>query len=457
MNQRENRYLTVTAINRYLKDQFDRNEHLRTVFLKGEISNFKGHSTGHLYFSLKDENSKINAIMFARNAAKLNFKPVDGSKVLAVGRIGIYEATGSYQIYIDEMQEDGIGNLYIAFEQLKEKLSKEGLFDPTHKKKIPKYPSRIGIVTAPTGAAIRDILSTIKRRYPLCETILFPSLVQGEYAAPDIVRNIKRASSYSLDVLIVGRGGGSIEDLWAFNEEIVARAIYESEIPIISAVGHEIDFTIADFVADHRAPTPTGAAEMAVPNMLDLLKYLGQLKIRLEEAMTKKVRYQKLLLDSLKNSFVIKTPMILFDNKRQALDTLHSQLLEEMEEYLFKKRNQIEQYQKHYLLKNPMSLYEPKKTSLDRDRESLQKIMATILEKKKILLGHRIEKLQLVNPLDILKRGYSVTYYQEKALKSIKEVTKGSKIVVRLQDGLMTTKVEEIEEMEYGKRERTKV
>ena len=287
MNQTPTKYLTVTAINRYLKDQFDRNEHLRMVFLKGEISNFKGHTSGHFYFSLKDENSKINAIMFSRNASKLTFQPADGMKVLVTGRISVY-----YQIYVEEMVEDGIGNLYVAFEKLKQDLAKEGLFQAEHKKPIPKYPTKIGIVTAPTGAAIRDILSTIKRRYPLCETILFPSLVQGEYAAPDIVRNIKRAASYDIDVLIVGRGGGSIEDLWAFNEEIVARAIYDSEIPIISAVGHEVDFTIADFVADRRAPTPTGAAEMAVPNVVDLEKYLHQLEIRLEEAIIKKVKYQ---------------------------------------------------------------------------------------------------------------------------------------------------------------------
>lgn len=269
-----NKYLTVSVINRYLKDQFDRNEHLRVVFLKGEISNFKGHTTGHLYFSLKDENSRISAIMFSSYAKKLTFVPADGKKVLVTGRIGVYEATGSYQIYVDDMQEDGVGNLYLAYEKLKSDLEKEGLFDVKYKQPIPKYPQRIGIVTAPTGAAIRDILSTIKRRYPICETLLFPALVQGEYGADDIVKKINMAQDYDLDVLIVGRGGGSIEDLWNFNEEKVARAIFSSRIPIISAVGHEIDYTIADFVADMRAPTPTGAAELAVPNLADLKNIL---------------------------------------------------------------------------------------------------------------------------------------------------------------------------------------
>ena len=265
------KYLTISAITRYLKNKFDTDVNLRTVYLKGEISNIKYHTTGHLYFSLKDETSKINAIMFSSNAKKLVFNPVDGSKVLVVGRISVYEATGGYQIYVDEMIEDGVGNLYLAFEKLKKDLAKEGLFDEKYKKKIPRIPEVIGVVTAPTGAAIKDIISTIKRRFPICKVIVFPSLVQGENAKEDIVRNIELANTYPLDVLIVGRGGGSIEDLWPFNEEIVARAIFNSNIPIISAVGHEIDFTIADYVADLRAPTPTGAAEMAVPNITDLI------------------------------------------------------------------------------------------------------------------------------------------------------------------------------------------
>ena len=282
------KYLSVSALTGYLKYKFDSDEHLKCVFLKGEISNFKKHTSGHLYFSVKDEKSKINAIMFSVNAKSVNFTPADGSKVLLVGRVSVYESTGNYQIYVDEMLEDGIGNLYVAFEKLKNDLQKEGLFEETHKKQLPKFPKRVGVVTAPTGAAIRDIISTIKRRYPICEIIVFPSLVQGDGAATDIVRNIKEAENYNLDVLIVGRGGGSIEDLWPFNEEIVARAIFDCTIPTISAVGHEIDFTISDFVADHRAPTPTGAAEIAVPNIVDVEKYLNQLEIRLKENLNKR-------------------------------------------------------------------------------------------------------------------------------------------------------------------------
>ena len=276
-------YITVTQLTKYIKYRIDNDTNLQEVYLKGEISNFKAHTRGHFYFTIKDENSRINAVMFASSARNVKFMPEDGMKVLVTGRISVYEATGGYQIYVSEMQEDGVGNLYVAFEQLKKKLMQEGLFATEHKKRIPRIPKRVGVVTAPTGAAIRDIISTIQRRFPLTEIYLFPCLVQGEQAKEDIVRQIKRAENYDLDVLIIGRGGGSIEDLWAFNEEMVARAIYDCPIPTISAVGHEIDFTIADFVSDLRAPTPTGAAEIAVPNKSDVINYLKQLTIRLKK------------------------------------------------------------------------------------------------------------------------------------------------------------------------------
>lgn len=416
------KYLSVTALTKYLKYKFDVDEHLKTVYLKGEISNFKSHTTGHLYFSIKDENSKINAIMFSANAKKIVFTPIDGMKVLARGRITIYEATGNYQIYIDEMLEDGVGNLYIAFEQLKEKLSKEGLFDSRFKKKIPKIPSRVGVVTAQTGAAIKDILSTIKRRYPICEVILFPSLVQGEAAASDIVKNIKMAENYDLDVLIVGRGGGSIEDLWPFNEEIVARAIFESSIPIISAVGHEIDYTIADFVADLRAPTPTGAAELAVPNLVDLKKHIGQLKIRLNENVLKVINYQKLYLDSLKNSFVIKNPLIMYDNKKQKLDSIIEKLNNILRIKMDKNIDKLNFLKNSYILKNSDLLYKPK-------RDDLNNI---------------IEKLELINPLKVLKRGYSVVYKDDFIINSVDNLNKSDKLKIKLSDGNVITKIEEL-------------
>ena len=419
----DDKYLSVSALTRYLKAQFDSDPNLRHVFLKGEISNFKAHTTGHLYFSVKDEGSKINAIMFRSNASKLNFTPADGSKVLMAGRISVYEPTGSYQIYVDEMVEDGVGNLYVAFEKLKKKLQAEGLFDQSHKKLIPKIPRRVGIITASTGAAIRDIITTIKRRFPICETILFPTLVQGDNAKDDIVRNIEIAKDYDLDVLIVGRGGGSIEDLWPFNEEIVARAIYNCDIPVISAVGHEIDFTIADFVADLRAPTPTAAAELAVPNMSDLKSHISQLGIRLNEAIYKKINYQKLYLDSIKNSYVIKSPMIMFENKKQSLDLLKEKINELVLRNIQNKKDKLDSLRNSYILTNPQNIYKD----------------------KKVELKNIIDKLNLLNPLNVLGRGYSISYVGGKVLKSISLVKENSEVDVKLSDGTLKTVVQKIE------------
>ena len=419
-----NKYLSVSAVTRYLKAKFDNDENLKIVFLKGEISNIKYHSTGHIYFSIKDETSKINAIMFSSNAKKILFKPQDGSKVLVTGRISIYEATGGYQIYVDEMLEDGIGNLYIAFEKLKQDLSKEGLFDQKHKKSIPKIPNKIGVVTAPTGAAIKDILSTIKRRFPICEVILFPSLVQGELAAQDIVKNINLAQNYDLDVLIVGRGGGSIEDLWPFNEEIVARAIFNCNIPVISAVGHEIDFTIADYVADMRAPTPTGAAEMAVPNITDLISNIDNLKIRLNEAIQKNINYKKLYLDSIKNSYTIKNPLIMYENKKQKLDII----LDSLNRILLNKCDKIklkfELLKNNYILNNPNIMYKD----------------------KIIKLENLIEKLELINPLGVLKRGYSLVYKNDKLVSSINKINKDDTLLIKTYDLNINARVLDVKE-----------
>ena len=416
------KYLTVSAITRYLKFKFEQDPNLINVYIKGEISNFKAHTTGHYYFSIKDDNSKINAIMFRTNASKLNFIPKEGMKVLVSGSIRIYEQAGSYQIYVNDMIEDGVGNLYIAFEKLKKKLSAEGLFDPKYKKEIPALPNKIGIVTASTGAAIRDILSTIQRRYPLVSTYLFPCLVQGDNAPKDIVEKIKQADNYGCDVLIVGRGGGSFEDLNCFNDEEVARTIFNAKTPIISAVGHEIDFTIADYVADFRAPTPTGAAEIAVPNIIDLKHNIKQLNIRLNEAILKKVNYLRLYMDSIKNSFVIKNPNIMFENKKQTLDLLNEKLnriiLDKIDVY----KTRLDKYKSNYILNNPDNLY----------------------KNKKIDLKNIIDKLKLLNPLNTLERGYSLTYIDNKVISTIKDINKNDTIKVRLKDGYVISKVEEV-------------
>ncbi len=420
----KDKYLTVGALTRYIKYKIDSDEHLKTVFLKGEISNFKLHSAGHMYFSIKDETSKINAIMFSRDAKNITFEPQEGTKVLVMGRISVYEPTGNYQIYVSEMLEDGVGNLYVAFEKLKEKLSKEGLFDEKYKKPIPKIPKKIGIITAPTGAAIKDILSTIKRRFPICETILFPSLVQGEYAKEDIVKNLKIANTYDLDVIILGRGGGSIEDLWPFNEEIVAREIFASRIPIISAVGHEVDFTIADFVADLRAPTPTGAAEMAVPNMIDIENHIKQLSIRLNENISKKINIHKLLLEKCRDSFILKNPMIMIDNKKLKLEESKENANRILKQLLDNNKIKLDKIKSNYILNNPNTLY----------KDSI------------IKLNNLIEKLELINPLGVLKRGYSLTKQENIVISSIKNIDKTKPLIVKMQDGEIETTIKNIKE-----------
>ena len=418
----EKRYITVSTLNRYLKNKFDTDPNIQRVSLKGEISNFKGHTRGHLYFTLKDEEGRINAVMFSFNASKLTFVPEDGMKVLVTGRVSVYPPTGSYQIYVEEMESDGLGNLYLMYEALKKELSEKGLFDAGHKKTIPKYPHRIGIVTAPTGAAIKDILSTIKRRYPICETIIFPCLVQGELAKDDIVKAINEAEKYDLDVLIVGRGGGSIEDLWAFNEKIVAYAIYNCTIPVISAVGHEIDFTIADFVADLRAPTPTGAAEMAVPNMADLFTFLEQIKIRCTSTISNKININKKHLLDLKDNYVLKNPLAVYEIKEQKLSNLIDTLNSVITNKLANAKLRYNHIKENYILNNPEEL----------------------LKKKKHDYTLILNKLEILNPISILSKGYSVVSINDKTINSTDNISKGDVLNIKLYKGSLKAKVESV-------------
>lgn len=406
-------YLTVSQLTKYIKYKLDNDVNLREVYLKGEISNFKAHTRGHFYFTIKDEGSRINAVMFASSASKVKFTPEDGMKILVTGRISVYEATGGYQIYVNEMMEDGVGNLYVAFEQLKKKLASEGLFDEARKKRIPKIPERVGVITASTGAAIRDIISTINRRFPLTEVILLPSLVQGEGAKEDIVRQIKKAEDYNLDVLIVGRGGGSIEDLWAFNEEIVARAIFECPIPIISAVGHEIDFTIADFVADLRAPTPTGAAEIAVPNKTDVINYINQLNLRSRKAVGTILELKKKRLDNIKEHYILNNPLDLYSAKIQKLDYLTESLVKNYKVIIDKEKIKLNNIKTRPLFSNPLVI-------LDKTKQ-----------KYTLLLG----KLDALSPLKTLERGYGIIKLNEKAVTSIKDLKKDDLINIELKDG----------------------
>jgi exodeoxyribonuclease VII large subunit len=399
--QEEFKYYSVTQYNTSIKRFLDSVDACQDVHVKGEISNYKGATNGHLYFTLKDEESRIGAVMF-NAASKLDFEPKDGDSVLIDGRISVYVQTGQYQVYVNKMRLDGQGDLLKRLEELKKKLQAEGLFDESHKREIPKYPSRIGVITAPNKAAKSDIISTIKRRFPICEVILFPAIVQGDNAKDSIVKMIEEANDpkYEIDTLIVGRGGGSIEDLWAFNEEVVARAIYNSRIPIISAVGHETDFTIADFVADKRAPTPTGAAEMSVPSLVDLQTYINQLNIRSNEFINNKLKLLRQSLDKYKTSYVLSNPLAPFEVKAQMLDGLYDRL---------------NRYIKDILLvryKNNMELY--------------------------------INKLELLNPLNVLKKGYSISSINDKPIKSTKDVNKDDNVIIKVIDGEIKTTVKEV-------------
>lgn len=418
----EIKYFSVTQYNMAIKNFLDSKLECQSVHIRGEISNYKRQTNGHLYFTLKDEESRISAVMFSYSSNKLTFEPKDGDEVLIDGRISVYVTSGSYQVYVDNMSLAGNGDLLKRLEELKNKLAKEGLFAPEHKKPIPKYPSKIGIVTASTGAAIKDILSTIKRRYPLCETILFPSLVQGDGAKEDIVRQIKKAQEYDLDTLIVGRGGGSIEDLWAFNEEIVIRAIYDSRIPVISAVGHEPDVTLADFVADVRAATPTGAAELAVPNIVDLINLINQIKIRLNKNITNKIDYLKKQVNNIEKSYVLSNPLATFEIKAQKLDNLTDRINTIINHKLDYNKVKLDNIIKSRVLTNPHELF-------IKHNNSLELI---------------INKLELLNPLNVLSKGYSVSKVNDKVIKSIKDVKKDDEVNIKLLDGEINTIVKGI-------------
>lgn len=390
--------ITVTQLNRYIKSIIEKDIHLVNVVVKGELSNFKLHTSGHCYMTLKDENSAIRAVMFKSAASLLKFRPENGMKVVCEGRISVYERDGQYQLYINAMQPDGVGDLHVAFEQLKEKLQKEGLFDPKKKKPIPKFPKTVGVITSPTGAAVRDIVNVITRRYPSAEILIMPVLVQGDGAAEQIAKAIYYFNrEKSADVLIVGRGGGSIEELWAFNEEPVARALFASEIPTISAVGHETDFTIADFVADLRAPTPSAAAELAVPSKLELMALLRQNYIRMLYAVRKSIESKKEILS-------------------------------------------------RFAIKNPMDMVNQNRIMVDNSVKHLMSAAGKIFQQKSKALAVAAARINDLSPLNVLARGYGVVEKEGRIIKSVKQISKGDALYVRLSDGNVKCSAHETEE-----------
>lgn len=393
--------LTVSQLNAYIKSKFDFDEVLSGVWIKGEISNFKNHSSGHMYMTLKDEMGVVKAVMFKGNTFSLRFMPENGMKVLAYGRVSVYERDGQYQLYVEKMEPDGIGALYIAYEQLKKRLEQEGLFDERHKKNIPVFPRKIGVVTSPTGAAVRDILNVLKRRYPLADVTVYPVQVQGDGSAEQIASAIEYINAATeCDVIITGRGGGSIEDLWCFNEEVCARAIFNSKIPVISAVGHETDFTIADFVADLRAPTPSAAAELATPDISEITSYLFDMKSRLLRLSVNAVENKRFKLTETAKRFSEKAVLNDYAGKRQYIDSL------------------------------------------------MQRSTATVASKiaqAREGFVKSVSKLEVLNPLSVLKRGYSLaTDEKGQVLDTVKAFKKDKPFMLNLKDGKLEAVVKEI-------------
>lgn len=394
--------LSVSQLNRYVKSRMDADENLFNVFLVGEISNFTDHyKTGHFYFSLKDEEAQIKAVMFRQNALKVKFRPENGLRVIVRGRVSLYEAAGSYQVFVDDMQPDGVGALNLAFEQLKERLEREGLFDAAHKKPLPRFPERIGVITSETGAAVQDILNILGRRFPYAQVVLAPVLVQGEGAPAQLIDALQSFNAFkNVDVIILGRGGGSAEDLWAFNDEQLAYAVYRSQIPVISAVGHETDFTICDFVADLRAPTPSAAAELAVPDQMQLRAEIHTLLSRMQRTVTNNLREQRLRLEQSAQKSVLKNPNLYFDTKRMQLISVSTQF------------------------------------------DALEK---AILHRARIRLQENAAKLQALSPLSVLARGYSVTTLADgTVVHSANQLSENTEITVQLADGKAACTVKEI-------------
>ncbi|MBQ6139385.1 MAG: exodeoxyribonuclease VII large subunit [Methanobrevibacter sp.] len=416
----EDEYITVSELTDHIKRLLNSDSYLKQVYVRGEISNFKRYSSGHCYFSLKDEGSVIPGVMFYGFASKLKFEPENGMKVLVRGYVDVYKSRGNYQLYAQRIIEDGLGELHIAFEQLKKELESKGYFDDSLKKPIPKFPKKIGVVTAATGAAIRDIVTTIKRRWPLCEIILFPSLVQGSLAANNIVRQIFVADrEFDLDTLIVGRGGGSIEDLWAFNERIVAKAILACETPVISAVGHEIDWTIADYVADKRAATPTAAAEIAVPDIREISSKVDDLDSRANNVMSKQFNDNLEKFERIMNRPLFKNPYMIHERKVMDLDFIKGRLVSSSKEMIHSNQMRLSKVKSSNVFRNPQS----------------------ILDEKTITLSRNIDKLKVLNPLLTIQRGYAVARSKGKVVSYAKDLKKDDELELQFKDGKVNTRV----------------
>lgn len=438
-------YLSVSQLTRYIARKFEYDPYLERVYLKGEISNYNSRRRGQTqYFNIKDEQAIISAVLFQSSSRKLRFELEEGMSVLIEGRVSVYERGGNYQIIIDNMQPDGIGALYLAYEQTKEKLTKEGLFAIELKKPIPKYPKRIGVITSKSGAVIQDILTTVKRRYPIAEVILFPTVVQGEMSADSIVKNIQRAEAIgNFDTLIVGRGGGSFEDLFSFNEEKVVRAIANAKTPIISSVGHETDTTLTDLVADLRAPTPTAAAELAVPVLTDEILRLDEYEQRIIRVFMSQIQFLNSQLQKVMNSIIFRQPKRLYDGYLQNIDQLEIDLINRMEDIINIKQ-QSSKMNTQRLKSIPIrALINEKAQKREYLVTQLIGNIRSYLKDKNYKIETSMRALNHLSPLKILDRGYAVIEKNKRVINTIEQVDVGDQIDIRMSDGIIHAKIEE--------------
>lgn len=443
-------YLSVKALTKYIKKKFDADPHLRDVYVKGELSNVKIHTSGHIYFTLKDNAARLPGVMFSASAKSVKFKPESGMTVLIRGDVTVYEASGQYQLYAQSMQIDGIGDYYLAFEQLKEKLSKEGLFHASHKKLLPRFPRKIAVVTAQTGAAVRDIIITLHRRYPLADVVLYPTLVQGTGAVQSIVQSIQAANKKDFDVLIVGRGGGSIEDLWAFNDEAVARVIFSSVIPVISAIGHETDTTIADFVSDLRAATPTAAAELAVPSQTELLERIASYRSLMYRTVSGTISQQKQLLNHLTTSFPLAYPERLYRPFTERVERATESLQRESLQQLNRSKEYYQTLENRLKSRSPLQQIHQSEIQVMELGRRLDYQLDQLLKNQSQQLSSAIRTLDALSPLKIMDRGYSIPYIEETVVKSVKNIKIGDQLTVAMQDGTIQATVDQVNAVVKG-------
>lgn len=437
-------YLSVAAITKYIKKKFDADPHLRDVYVKGELSNVKIHTSGHIYFTLKDQKARLPAVMFSARAKSMKFRPESGMTVLIRGDISVYEASGQYQLYAQSMQPDGIGDYYLAFEQLKEKLNKEGLFNAAHKQALPQFPEKVAVITAQTGAAVRDIITTLKRRYPLAQIVLFPTLVQGQGAVQSIVQSIQQANRTDSDVLIVGRGGGSIEDLWAFNEEAVARAIHASGIPVISAVGHETDTTIADFVADLRAATPTAAAELAVPSRIELLERVMGQRQAMFRLMSNDLEQRRIRLTQLQNSYPMAYPDRLYRPFIERIERATDALQRETVLTVKRSGDRLSMLSRQLENRNPADRIRQADRDLAVLADRLDQRITQVFRQRDQQLKSAIRTLDALSPLKVMDRGYAIPFKEGGVVKSVDQLELGDRLSLSLKDGEIETVIEAI-------------